>query len=109
MARLREAFIDGLLLALPLVVIVLILAQAIGVIRKLSAPIAKHLPNLGVFGVTLVDLLAVVVLVLLLILLGAFARSPLGKVLSEKLERIVLKKIPGFLFFKSMAIGFGKD
>jgi len=109
MARLREAFIDGLLLALPLVVVVLILAQVIGVIRKVSAPIAKQLPNLGVFGVTLVDLVAIVVLVLLLIALGAFARSSLGKRVSEKLERVVLKKIPGFLFFKSMAVGFGKD
>lgn len=108
MARLREALVDGLLLAVPLIVLGVIVANTVAAIRKVFAPVAKWLPDASVFGVALVDLIAVAVFALLLIALGAFANSGVGRRLTERLEGLILNKIPGYLFFKSMAIGFSQ-
>ena len=96
-------FVDGLLLAVPLIVLVYIVTRAIKAIARVSDPIAHWLPDIRWLGVTMIDFVALVIFALLLTLLGAFAGSKPGQRLSAWLERVVLKKIPGFLLFKSVA------
>jgi uncharacterized membrane protein len=107
--RLRDMFIDGLLLAVPLIVLGYILFRTVQVIAQLSSPIARRLPDFNWWGIAMADILAVILLVLLLLGLGAFALSPLGRRFNTWLERMVLSKIPGYLILKSMAAGFSKD
>jgi uncharacterized membrane protein len=107
--RLRDLFIDGLLLALPLAVMFVLLQKVIAAISKLLAPAQKLLPEANWFGLGLVDLLAVAVLLLGLVAIGAFARSAMGRRLSGWIERIVLRKIPGFLLYKSIVAGFSQE
>jgi uncharacterized membrane protein len=109
MQRLRDMLIDGLLLAVPLIVLGYILFRTVEVIARLSSPIAKRLPDFKWWGVAMADIVAVIILVLLLLGLGAFAISPIGRKANAWLERVVLSKIPGFLIFKSMAAGFSND
>jgi len=103
MKKWRDVLVDGLLLAVPLIVLGVILARTVRAIAKVSAPISAWLPDIRWLGVTMIDLVAVVILVLLLMMLGAFANSAPGRRISDWLERVVLRKIPGFLLFKSMA------
>src|SRR5262245_45566923 len=68
MKKWRDTFIDGLLLAVPLIVLGVILARSVRAIAKISAPISTWLPDIRWLGVTLIDLVAVVILVLVLTL-----------------------------------------
>lgn len=109
MKRMRDLFVDGLLLALPLIVIVYLLGKTIGLLVKLLAPLARLVPQGGWFAIAVVDIASVTILFLALVTLGAFARSAAGRWLAEAMERVVLRKIPGFLLFKSIASGFTSE
>ena len=107
MRWLRDLIVDGLLLAVPLVALGLLLAHVVGVIAHVLEPAVEvFAPRQRWFGIAAVDLLAVAALVAGLVLVGALARSRVGKRISTTIEQLVLRKIPGFLLFKSMAAGF---
>jgi uncharacterized membrane protein len=53
-------------------------------------------------GIAAVETAALGLLLLILILLGAFARSAPGRRLIEVLESVVLSKIPGYMIVKSV-------
>ena len=108
-ARLRDLLVDGLLLALPLAVVFVLAQKVVAAITKVLAPVAGRLPQVSWLGLGLLDVLAVVVLLLGLLAIGAFARSAPGKRLSDWIERIVLRKIPGFLLYKSIVAGFSTE
>ncbi len=62
-------------------------------------------PNIKWSGVALSELLLVVTLLLCLLALGVFRRSVLGRWWDRKIERLVLRKVPGFMLLKSIASG----
>jgi uncharacterized membrane protein len=107
-SRLRDLLIDGLLLALPLVAIGLLVQKLVDLVAHLLTPVANLFPGhyLGVAGI---DLAAFALLVVLMVLIGVFARSGPGAKTSQLLERWVLRKIPGFLLFKAVAVGFSSE
>lgn len=106
MNKLRDLLIDGLLLALPLGAAAYLLRKVIGVLVPLLLPAAHLLPVGHWFGVAAIDIAAMLVLLLALIGLGVFARSPPGRTVAETLEQLVLSKIPGYLMIKSIATDF---
>jgi uncharacterized membrane protein len=109
MTRLRDNFVDGLLLALPIIVAVYVLARTIALIVKVLSPLTRLVPEGHWLGVVVVDVVATATLVLAIVALGAFARSAMGHWVSQTLERVVLNKIPGFPLFKSLATGFASE
>jgi uncharacterized membrane protein len=109
MKRLRDYIIDGFLLVLPIAVVVLLLRQVVGPIAKLMAPVSERLPEISWLGLATVDLIVLLALLLGLAVIGVFARSPAGRAVSRSLERVVLRKIPGFLMLKSVAAGFSSE
>lgn len=106
MRWLRDILVDGLLLAVPLIALGYLLAHAVKSIGHLLAPLAKLAPGDRWLGVATIDLLAIGALLVILILVGAFARSAWGQRFATAIEKVVLRKIPGFLLFKAMATGF---
>jgi uncharacterized membrane protein len=106
MKRLRDLLVDGMLLALPLAAAAFLLHEAIGRLVHLLAPVAHLLPPGHLWGVAALEIAAMVALVLLLLLLGLFARSAAGRKLAHWLEDVVLSKVPGYMIFKSIAAGF---
>ena len=106
MRRVRELVIDGLLLALPLIVVVYLLAQVIQVLIKVFAPLSALAPQGRWLGVVAVDVAAVAFLIFALVALGRFARSWAGRSLSASVERTALRRVPGYLLVKSVATGF---
>jgi uncharacterized membrane protein len=106
MKRLRDLLVDGILLALPLAAAAFLLREAIGRLVHLLAPVAHLLPPGHLWGVVALELAAIVALVLVLLALGLFARSAVGRKLARWLEDVVLSKVPGYMIFKSIAAGF---
>ncbi|HZF14752.1 MAG TPA: DUF502 domain-containing protein [Steroidobacteraceae bacterium] len=109
MARLRDLLVSGLLLTLPTVVVLYLLYKVVATAKHVFAPVSRLLPQGTWFGIGMLDIAAVLALILLLIAIGAFAVSAAGRRLGDKLEDRVLSKLPGFLFFKSMAAGFSSE
>lgn len=105
--QLRDLLIDGALLALPLGAAAYLLYKAISLLIRLLAPVANLLPEGRWFGIAAAEIAAVAVLLITLVLLGAFARSALGRRIAETLESVVLSKIPGYQIVKSIAADFG--
>lgn len=106
MRRLRDMLVDGLLIAVPLIVLAYILINVVKLIAKLSAPVARLLPDVHWLGVAMIDVFAIFILLLLLVVIGALFRSTLGARCRDWLEHAILRKIPGFIFFKSIARSF---
>jgi len=102
MNRLRDLAVDGALLALPLGAVAYLLHKVIGLLGEVLAPIAHLLPQGRLAGIAALDVAAVVLLLLSLVVLGAFARSSLGRRLAQTIEQVVLSKIPFYLVVKSM-------
>jgi hypothetical protein len=69
-------------------------------------PVAHLLPTGHFLGVAAIELAAIVVLLLVLLVLGVFARSTLGRGIGDAIERMVLSKFPGYQIVKSIATGF---
>jgi uncharacterized membrane protein len=109
LGRVRDLAVDGLLLALPIGVVLFIVVEVVQRVAIILAPLSHLLPRGRWFGIAALDIVAVIALLLVLIVIGAFARSALGRRLSERMDRIVLRKIPGYLMFKSMAAGFSGE
>jgi len=107
--RLRDLFVDGILLALPLGAAAFLAYKALGLVVKVLGPIAHLFPNARWFGIGAIDLAASALLVVALIALGAFARSAPGRRVAGTLESVVLAKIPFYLIAKSVAAGFSSD
>ncbi len=102
MNRLRDLAVDGALLALPLGAVAYLLHKVIGLLSELLAPIAHVLPQGRLLGIAALDVAAVALLLVALVVLGAFARSSLGRRLAQTLEEVVLSKVPFYLVVKSM-------
>lgn len=105
MKHLRDLLIEGALLAVPVVLLALIVLKALQFIVWLSKPLAAYFPEHVVAGVALSELLLVALLLVCLLALGLFRRSVLGRWWDSKVERLVLRKVPGFMLLKSIASG----
>ena len=107
--KLRDLLVDGLLLALPLGAAAFLLHRVIGLLSKLLVPAAHLLPEGRWFGIAAIEMAALVVLLLALLILGVFARSPLGRRVAATIENVVLGKIPGYMIFKGIAADLSSD
>lgn len=106
MSRLRDLLVDGILLALPLGAAAYLLYKAIILLKSLLVPVAHLLPAGHFLGIAAIEIAAIVVLLLVLVVLGVFARSPLGRSIGDAIEKVVLSKFPGYQVVKSIATGF---
>ena len=106
MSRFRNLLVDGILLALPLGAAAYLLYKAISLLKSLLVPVAHLLPAGHLLGVAAIEVAAIVVLLLVLAVLGVFARSPLGRSMGEGIEKVVLSKFPGYQVVKSIAADF---
>jgi uncharacterized membrane protein len=68
-------------------------------------PVAQLAPADNVLGIAVVEIAAVVLLALVCFAAGLFAGTQLGAMLGAKLERLILRRIPGFTLVKSMSQG----
>jgi uncharacterized membrane protein len=99
----RTTVLGGLLFLFPIVFVVAILAKALEVTNKLSAPLAGLLPIDSIGGLAVVKLLALVILVLICFLAGLAARTALAGKFVKSLETNVLGRIPAYTLLKSKA------
>jgi uncharacterized membrane protein len=73
-------------------------------LRRLSQPVARLLPEDRFFGILTEDLLSIMAIILLFLIAGLFVGTRPGRRLSDRLERSVLYRVPGYLLVRG-AVG----
>lgn len=101
----KTTFVGGILFLIPLVLVLVLLQKAIEILEKLLAPIAHHLPGFTMVGISFPQLVAVLILLVIGFFAGLIAKMGIGARLVDRIESVVLRKVPGFTLLKSMAHG----
>ena len=102
---LKTTLMGGVLFLIPVLVAIVVLKKGIELVGKLVRPAAEAIPVEAVAGVHMRELLAILVLVLVGFAAGLIARTGVGRVVSEKLEQAVLRKMPGYTLLKGATAG----
>ncbi len=102
---LKTTLLGGIFFLLPLGITVIVLAKAVEFAAKLMHPITRLLPGKTVIGVTMPNLVAAVVLLAIAFAAGLVARTRVGTQIHERMERLILRRMPGYTLLKGMAQG----
>jgi uncharacterized membrane protein len=100
---LRTTIVGGVIFLVPFVVLIIILGKALQISRAVTVPLAERIPVESVMGLGTPKILAAVVLVLVCLLAGLFAKTSLAKKLVNWLEKVFLSNVPGYSFLKHLA------
>lgn len=90
---------------LPVFVVLVVIRQALQITADVLRPIAHLMPTEKVVGLVVVDLLAIAAIVVLCFLAGLLVGTRLGRRISNRLEHLILRKVPGYTLFKGAAYG----
>jgi len=96
--------VHGILFLVPLVLIAVLAREGYQMVRRLSQPVARLLPEDRFFGILAEDLVSIVAIILLFLIAGLFVGTRPGRLLSDRLERAVLYRVPGYLLVRG-AVG----
>jgi uncharacterized membrane protein len=96
--------VQGILFLVPLVLVAVLAREGYQMLRRLSQPVARLLPDDRLFGVLVEDLVSIVAIILLFLIAGLFVGTRPGRLLSDRLERAVLYRVPGYLLVRG-AVG----
>lgn len=106
MAFLKTTAMGGLFVLLPILLLYLLLAEALGLIVALATPIADLFPE-GTFGK--VEFPAIVGLILILgvsFVIGLGLRARIARRSGRWFERTVLDRLPAYKALKNLTTGF---
>jgi uncharacterized membrane protein len=96
--------VRGIVFLVPIVLIAVLAREGYQMLRRVAQPIARLLPEDRVFGILAEDLISVVTIILLFLMAGVFVGTRPGRLLSDRLERSILYRVPGYLLVRG-AVG----
>jgi uncharacterized membrane protein len=96
----------GVLFLVPIVLIAILAREGYQILRRIFQPIARLLPEYRFLGVLTEDLVTILAIVLVFLIAGLFVGTGQGRLLSNRLERGVLYRVPGYLLVRGAAGGF---
>ena len=101
---LLATLVRGILFLVPIVLIAVLAREGYQMLRRVAQPIARLLPEDRVFGILAEDLVSVLAIILLFVISGLFVGTRPGRLLSDRLERSILYRVPGYLLVRG-AVG----
>ncbi|MDR3617939.1 MAG: hypothetical protein P4L85_01215 [Paludisphaera borealis] len=96
--------VQGILFLVPLVLVAVLAREGYQMLRRFSQPIARLLPEDRFFGILVEDLVSIMAIIALFLIAGLFVGTRPGRLLSDRLERSVLYRVPGYLLVRG-AVG----
>ena len=99
-------FVRGVLFLVPIVLIAVLAREGYQMLRHIFAPVARLIPGDRFVGVLTEDVVTILAIVLVFLIAGLFVGTAQGRLLSDRLERGVLYRIPGYLLVRGAAGGF---
>jgi uncharacterized membrane protein len=98
----KSTAIGGVVFLLPLVLAVVVFGKAFSIVKTVSLPVANLISAEKVAGYAVADLLALTMLLVVTVLAGLLARSPVFDDFYRKIDAIILQLIPGYSYMKGM-------
>lgn len=102
---LLKTLVRGFLFLIPIVLTLLLIREAIRFIAGAVGPISKLVATETPQGPVVTDAIAVFALAALCFVAGLFASTAIGAAIGQKLEDLVLRRLPGFTLMKSALHG----
>ena len=97
---LTVTLVQGVLFLVPLVLVAVLAREGYQMLHRLSQPVARLLPDDRFFGVLAEDLVSIIAIILLFLIAGLFVGTRSGRLLSDRLERTILYRVPGYLLVR---------
>ncbi len=107
----ETTILGGVLFLTPIVVLGIVLSKAYDFVRRGLQPLTALIPQALGSGPTMTAILAILVLGLMCLLAGLFARTMLAQRIVSGLEATVLSKLPGYEYLKqagTSVLGLGE-
>ncbi|MEO3435156.1 hypothetical protein [Inquilinus sp. CAU 1745] len=98
----RTTLVGGVLFLVPVVLAALILREAAQFAMRILRPFTRLAPSDTVAGIAIIELLAIAALIALCFLAGLIAGTKAGHAVGHRLEYAVLRRIPGFMFLRTV-------
>lgn len=98
----KTTALGGVIFLLPLVLLVALVGRAYKMMQPIGQALAEAFPVGPVGGHLYADILAVLVLVLVSLLAGLVAKSPLFDSFYKKLDETMLQLFPGYAWMKGV-------
>lgn len=102
MSFIKTTIVGGLVFLVPVVVLVAVIGEAMGVLLVVAEPVAESLPMDSVAGMALANLIAALTLTLMCFTAGLVARSGTAQRLTRAAESALLQRVPGYTFLKGL-------
>ena len=100
----RTNVVYGVLVLVPSAIIVLLLAKIVEVLDEIAEPLQLQ----SAVSVVLAIVLALIFLLAVCFIVGAFVRTRIGSWSMERFERTILNQIPGFAIISNVLKGFAE-
>ncbi|WP_276483822.1 DUF502 domain-containing protein [Paraflavitalea pollutisoli] len=94
--------IGGLFFLAPLVLLLIVFSKAVTLLQKITQPMMKSLEQWTVGGIAFHEILAVILLLLLCLAAGLFARTAVARSFLKKIETGILVHLPGYEVMKTI-------
>lgn len=98
--------VRGILFLVPIVLVAVLAREGYQFLVKLFQPLTAWLQADRVFGLLAEDVMAILALTLVFLVAGLFVGTRSGRVMSDRLERTILYRVPGYLMARGVAGGF---
>ena len=95
----------GLVVIVPLAVVLLLLAKVVELLQKAAAAMELE----SALGASVAIVLAIVLVLLACVAVGAIVRTRLGTLSFKKVEQVLLQHLPGYELLGNILKGFAKD
>lgn len=96
MKLLKSTLIGGIFFLIPLVLLILVLSKAHDIMLKIAQPLSKVIPLDKIGGVTIANILVIILLLLVCLLAGLLATRPKFKSFQQYMEEKILGPLPGY-------------
>ena len=98
----KTTAIGGLVFLLPLVLLVVVFGKAFNIIKTVSMPLVNLISAEKFVGYAVADLITLTVLLVVTLLAGLLARSPVFDNFYKKIDAVILQVFPGYSYIKGM-------
>jgi uncharacterized membrane protein len=103
------AAIGGMLFLVPVVFVVLILGKAFQIMTRLAEPVGKLFPVDHIAGIGLINIVATLLLLLICVIAGLIAKSPLAQSFYKKIDGVLAELVPSYIWSKTVVRNLAGD
>ena len=102
----KATVIGGFVVVLPIAIVVVMLAELSSALLGLLDPLIESLPIEALGGIVIATLVAIIIVLAFCFLTGLLVQIQLGAYLRDRMESILLNRVPGYTLLKQLTQRF---